>query len=295
VKKLGLDDPTNVQYFVDGAWTPVPPSAPKVRDGLGTTHHEAGTLWMGASQADSVTDLEGRFHHVANAYVVGPAVFPHIGSANPSLTALALARRTVRAIVREATPTSEPGFRSIFDGSLDGWRFAGNGRFVPRGDLIESEGGPGILWYAREELGDFVLRLDYRTTHIEDNSGVFLRFPALGDRDPANDPRPAITHGFEVQIDDRGVNSDRGTMGDAYRRTGAIYKLAPATKHAERPPGTWNSLEVEAKGDAITVRLNGEAVSSLKGDHGRARRGHVGLQCHHWGSRVAFRNIRLRS
>src|SRR2546423_3252061 len=46
------------------------------RDGLGTTHHEAGTLWMGADPSTSVTDLEGRFHHVANAYVAGPALFP---------------------------------------------------------------------------------------------------------------------------------------------------------------------------------------------------------------------------
>src|SRR4051812_2845518 len=63
----------------------------QMRDGLGTTHHEAGTLWMGATDTDSVTDTSGRFHHVSNAYVVGPAVFPTLGSANPSLTALALA------------------------------------------------------------------------------------------------------------------------------------------------------------------------------------------------------------
>src|SRR6266851_1300186 len=56
------------------------------RNGVGTTHHEAGTLWMGAP-GQSVTDSFGRFHHVANAYVAGPALFPVIGSANPSLTA----------------------------------------------------------------------------------------------------------------------------------------------------------------------------------------------------------------
>src|SRR3989442_12706655 len=82
--------------------SPPPPSptndpfdpANKVRDLLGSTHHEAGTLWMGASAQDSVADLDGRFHHVANAYTAGPALFPTLGSANPSLTALTLARRT---------------------------------------------------------------------------------------------------------------------------------------------------------------------------------------------------------
>src|SRR5437660_2077677 len=39
----------------------------QARDGLGTTHHEAGTLWLGTDPNTSVTDLDGRFHHVANA------------------------------------------------------------------------------------------------------------------------------------------------------------------------------------------------------------------------------------
>lgn len=65
---------------------------------IGTTHHEAGTLWMGAA-GQSVTDSFGKFHHLANAYVAGPALFPVNGSANPSLTATTLARRTADAIV----------------------------------------------------------------------------------------------------------------------------------------------------------------------------------------------------
>src|SRR5690242_21542241 len=67
-------------------------------DALGSTHHEAGTLWMG-SAGSSITDKDGRFHHISNVYVAGPALFPPIGSANPSLTAMPLARDTARAIV----------------------------------------------------------------------------------------------------------------------------------------------------------------------------------------------------
>src|SRR5207248_11387933 len=86
------------------------------RNAIGTTHHEAGTLWMG-SPGQSVTDSFGRFHNLANAYVVGPALFPVIGSANPSLTATTLARRTADAIVaRHALPPS-PAFKSLFTGS----------------------------------------------------------------------------------------------------------------------------------------------------------------------------------
>jgi choline dehydrogenase-like flavoprotein len=63
------------------------------RDGLGTTYHEAGTLWMGDDPETSVTDANGRFHHVANAYCVDQSLFPTMGSANPVLTGLTLTRK----------------------------------------------------------------------------------------------------------------------------------------------------------------------------------------------------------
>src|SRR5258707_8400207 len=52
------------------------------RDGLGTTHHEAGPLWMGTDPTRSVTADDGRFHHTENLYAAGPALFPSIGSPN---------------------------------------------------------------------------------------------------------------------------------------------------------------------------------------------------------------------
>jgi hypothetical protein len=68
------------------------------RDGLGTTYHESGTLWMGDSPAKSVTNANGRFHHVANAYCVDQALFPSAGSANPTLTGLTLTRKIAEHI-----------------------------------------------------------------------------------------------------------------------------------------------------------------------------------------------------
>ena len=63
------------------------------RDPMGTTHHEAGPLWMGTLSTSSVTNEDCRFHHVSNAFVAGPATFPTLGSPNPMLTGTALARR----------------------------------------------------------------------------------------------------------------------------------------------------------------------------------------------------------
>jgi choline dehydrogenase-like flavoprotein len=302
----------NIEYFYNesgslnapgAAWhaNPPPPStsfnrndpANKVRDGVGTTHHEAGTLWMGATPAQSVTDLNGRFHNKRNVYVAGPALFPAIGSANPSLTALTLARRTAGAIVSNALPV-QPGFRVIGTGGLKGWRMAGSGNFIELGaNIIESVDGIGLLWYTAEEFEDFVLRVDWRASDRTDNSGVFIRFPALGSSDPANDWRLAVDRGYEIQIDDRGFNPDTGTFDDPLHQTGAIYNIAAASHLASKPVGEWNAFEIEAIGRDIRVSLNGVLVSQLTGDGSRPARGHIGLQNHHPGSRVQFRNIQL--
>lgn len=260
----------------------------QTRDGLGTTHHEAGTLWMGASAADSVTNLDGRFHHIANAYVAGPSLFPALGSANPSLTALALARRSAEAIARESLG-AEPGFAPLGTGGINGWKMAGSGGFVELGgNIIESAGGIGLLWFAGRQFQNFVLRLDWRASAIDDNSGVFIRFP-----DPGNDWTIPVTQGYEIQIDNTGKNPDTNppTFGDPLHNTGAIYTLAGST--AAPVVGQWHACEIEANGSTITVRLDGQQVSQLQ-NAGRSPKGFIGLQAHHAGSRVQFTRLRIK-
>ena len=93
--------PGNIEYFYNGNWQSLPPSlsviSQQMRDGLGTTHHESGTLWMGTA-GSSVTDENGRFHHINNAYVADLSLFPAVGSANPVLIGLALAKKVASAI-----------------------------------------------------------------------------------------------------------------------------------------------------------------------------------------------------
>ncbi|MGE4054704.1 MAG: GMC oxidoreductase [Vicinamibacterales bacterium] len=88
--------PANIEFLYDGGWQSAPfplnRPFPEWHRGLGTTYHEAGTLWMG-DPGSSVTDSLGRFHHVNNAYACDQSIFPTVGSANPVLTGLTLARR----------------------------------------------------------------------------------------------------------------------------------------------------------------------------------------------------------
>jgi choline dehydrogenase-like flavoprotein len=77
-------------------------------DPLGSTHHEAGTLWMGTDRAKSVTDTNGRFHHVENAYCTDQSLFVNVGSVNPTLTGLVLSRKVAEAVVARATGSPPP-------------------------------------------------------------------------------------------------------------------------------------------------------------------------------------------
>ncbi len=273
---LANNDPTKIKVLAH------------TRDGLGTTHHEAGTLWMGTNANDSVTNLDGRVHHVTNTYVAGPALFPTLGSANPSLTALALARRSAEAIVRNALG-AEPGFMALGSGGIAGWKMSGSGGFIELGgNIIESVGGIGLLWFAGQQFKNFILRVDWRASALDDNSGIFIRFP-----DPGNDWTIPVTQGYEIQIDNTGKNPDTNppSFGDPLHNTGAIYKLAGST--AVPSVGQWHAYEIEANGTTITVRLDGQQVSQLKNAN-RSPKGFIGLQNHHDGSRVQFTRLRIK-
>jgi choline dehydrogenase-like flavoprotein len=274
------------------------------RNGIGTTHHEAGTLWMG-SPGQSVTDSFGRFHHVANAYVAGPALFPVIGSANPSLTATTLARRTADAIVTIRTLPPSPAFKPLFTGSRQGWQMSGGGDFLTIfGSILEARpNGLGLLWYTREVFRNFVLKVDWLsfnpTTNIPggraDNSGILFRFPALNASDPANDWKLASDKGYEIQIDDMGFNVDTGQNFSPLHQTGAVYGLAPSSKIASNSAGQWNTFEIEATGTTIKVTLNGQPVTNyaIPTNNSRPQEGHIGLQCHT--GNVQFQKVMIRA
>ena len=56
-------------------------------------YHPAGTTRMAIDPAEGVVDCNLRIHGTANVHVVGASVFPSMGAANPTFTAMALALR----------------------------------------------------------------------------------------------------------------------------------------------------------------------------------------------------------
>jgi hypothetical protein len=275
-------------------------SHPRRHDPLGTTHHEAGTLWTGTDAATSVTNEYSRIHDTTNCYVASPALFPTVGSPNPMLTGVALARRTANVLTASVLPrvgvsSAEAGFESLFDGtevSFHRWKTAGpggQGFVLNRGELLSyGRNDFAILWYAREAFEDFILRLQFRIfNEAAHNSGVFVRFrnplspvaPSIVDRAKADKApigtNPAWTAaytGFEVQIDDTAKGHPNNDFygvpernGLWKHRTGAIYNIPAGDliEHLNRHDEAWQQYK---PGPALTVGATYEYEIRVAGD-----------------------------
>jgi len=283
------------------------------RDGLGTTHHETGTLWMGTDPAKSVTDPDGRFHHTDNLYAAGPCLFPSIGSPNPMLTGIALARRTGDRIITPPAFVADAGFESLFDGvNIGDWKMStirnqpgrdNPGSFLIRWGAFEARPGTdlGMLWLTRPTPPRYVLRLEWMMTATDDNSGIFVAFPDPEQQNYDNTAYVAINFGFEVQIDEL-ARPDHAPI----HRTAAIYSFKGPTDGPLiiHPSGEWNQYEITVDGPDFTVALNGQVVNlfHFTGDPQAPQRGlpstpqqprFIGLQTHT--GQVRFRHIQWKA
>jgi len=254
----------NIEYLVGGNWSTTNPfrfGQPRfgkltqeggIRDSIGSTYHDSGSLWMGEDATKSVTDSTGRFHHVRNMFCVDQAVFPRVGSANPVPTGLLIARRGAEAIANTGlavteSPTTqgklvfhtpEDGFTALFQFDRDvrlprGWEQRGGGGFSRYGLVLETGGGIGALCYVEEEFTDFTLRLQWRAPTVRNNSGVHVRLPKqfLGDFGKL------LKSGYEIQIDNTGnrpADQPEFPFPEALfvpeHQTGAIYPVHNKSK-----------------------------------------------------------------
>lgn len=175
----------------------------------------------------------------------------------------------------------DAGFTPLLDRAhTDGWRQCGNTEMrVKDGEATSwAPGGKarGVYWYTRRPFRDFVIRLEYSLDGPTSNSGVFVRFPELGDN-----PQVASDDGYEIQI-----------YGGAEHRhpTGEIWGFQPPTSVPQKMGG-WNEMEVTVIGQHYTVVLNGQKVNEFTGT--RRLEGYIGLQDYP-GAPVHLRNVRIK-
>jgi hypothetical protein len=162
---------------------------------------------------------------------------------------------------------------------------AGPGKFVfiEYDKSLQSEGGMGLLWYTKKKYKDFVLKIDWKVSRTNDNSGIFIRFS-----NPDNDPWIAVNTGYEIQIDDLAMPD-----GNPLHKTGAIYNFAAPSNPQSKLISEWNTFEIEATSQKYSIILNGEKViPEFTGN--RLIEGYIGIQNHDADSHVSFKNIRIK-
>jgi hypothetical protein len=179
----------------------------------------------------------------------------------------------------------------LFNGqNLDGWEHVGPGRMVVKDGMMKTDGGMGLLWYSREKIGDATLRVVFKLTGKESDSGVFIRVP-----EKPTEPWMPVNRGYEVEI---------GDWPDDYSCTGVLYTFTKALARPIRPLGEWNTMEITMDGPHIVVFVNGVKVTdfsegqpvppkhgSIDPDRGpRPASGYIGLQ-NHPGAPVYFKEV----
>jgi hypothetical protein len=108
-------------------------------------------------------------------------------------------------------------------------------------------GGMGLLYYTGGKIGDAIVRVVFKVTKPDDNSGVFIRIPI----EPREEWMP-VHYGYEVQIYD---------AGDEHHCTCVLYSLTAALARASKPAGEWNTMEITLDGPHTVVVLNGTKVT----------------------------------
>ncbi|MEW5542769.1 ThuA domain-containing protein [Streptomyces cyaneofuscatus] len=189
------------------------------------------------------------------------------------------------AEMTEADCRPETSYTTLFGTSgTAGWKQAGPGSFTNANATLTSQGGLGLYWYQAKEYTSYSLKLDWRQSG-DDNSGVFVGFPA------SDDPWSAVNNGYEIQVD---------ATDTPDRTTGAVYGFKSADLAARdaalNPPGEWNTYEIRVEGERLQLFLNGRKINDFTNtDPVRSlQQGHIGLQNHGDGDDVSFRNIRIK-
>lgn len=187
---------------------------------------------------------------------------------------------------------AEKGFVTLFNGTdMTGWKPNENpGSWTVKDGEMVSHGPRSHCFYVGDAHGhlfkDFELRADVMAEH-NSNGGIYIETEFQPEGWPGK--------GFEIQVNNT-YNSDP-------RKTGSIYEVKDVAEQLGQD-GKWMSYDIVAKGDTITVKIDGKVAAAWsqpadwKGTSDFAERkigaGTIALQAHDSGSTVHYKNIRIK-
>jgi hypothetical protein len=188
--------------------------------------------------------------------------------------------------------TEEAHWRTLLNANhTNGWRMVGPGEFKWENGELVTYGGMGLFYYDREKFGNCKIRVVFKLTAEDDNSGVFIRIAQ-----PPKDPWEAVHNGYEVQI---------ANKGDEWHRTGTLYSFTKAKNMVDSPVGEWSTMIITLDGKRTITHINGVLVSDFtEGDpvpekkiwyeperRPRMDSGYIGLQNHGGEAHVHFKEV----
>ena len=193
------------------------------------------------------------------------------------LRALVLAASLAQTATTPAQQGAENSI-ALFDGrSLQGWTAKNTTptTFSVKDGFIHVEGNSGWLQSERE-YSNFRLRAEVRFLTDNADSGVFVR--AVGD---SIFLRGWPGNSYQVQARDvtRNQSANPVLIGNIYRHgnPGGMTNFDSAEAlRAAKPTGEWQTLDIEVRGDSLSVTLNGTVITRASGLANP--RGYVGLQ-----------------
>lgn len=166
-------------------------------------------------------------------------------------------------LARLSAEEKKQGFELLFDGrSLTKWH-GNTTNYVPRDGCIyvNAHYGNGGNLYSNKEYSDFIYRFEFAFVSPGVNNGIGIRTRENVD---------AAYEGMEIQVLDHD-DPIYSNLSD-YQQHGSVYGII-VPKHVKFGKlGTWNTEEIRAVGDRITVTVNGEVI--LDGNIREACQGH---------------------
>lgn len=176
-------------------------------------------------------------------------------------------------------------YEKFFNGKdLTGWEVINGGDWtVENGELVGRNGKDwttdpsksGSWLCFSKAYYDFELKLQY-SINEGGNSGIFFH--------SGKSENPSY-NGYEMQI--------TSSVGAAPTKQGvcSLYDLEAPLMNPVKKSGEWNDVTITAKGEQITIYVNGQKTIDVKNN--RRSYGFIGLQNHDSKSVVKFRNITI--
>jgi Domain of Unknown Function (DUF1080) len=146
--------------------------------------------------------------------------------------------------------------------------------------ICSGDGGHEWLRYD-QEMGDFIFQVDWRFTprgpdEKRYNSGIGIRLSKYGE----------IWYQAQTGLSGGYLFGENFADGGIQR-----FNLSKEMKENRvKPAGEWNHYEITARGEHLTLAVNGMTVCELS--NVGLRRGYLGLEAEHY--EVTFRNLRVK-